>query len=131
MHEYSVAVELYSVLMNEAMSHGAKRISLVELEIGALTMINSKQLSYCLEVLAAESIAEGMEVSITRVVPRIRCECGYEGELECDGHTPLHDLVLSLHCPQCANSMPEIISGREIRIRAIRMELREDARHPN
>ncbi|ATZ61157.2 MAG: hydrogenase maturation nickel metallochaperone HypA [Methanosarcinales archaeon Met12] len=136
MHEYGVAMEVYKAVMDAASKNDAIRVISIYLELGELTHINSEQLSFCFEIIAKESLAEGADLNIMQIPPTIKCKCGYEGVLDshnssnCDDtkqYRALSDLALSIVCPECENSLPGLISGREINVRDIKIEVGENA----
>jgi hydrogenase nickel incorporation protein HypA/HybF len=112
MHEYSVAMEVYKAVLNTALKNKATKVTSVDLELGALTIINPEQLAFCFEVVARGSLLEGADLNIIRVAPKIRCECGYEGSVNTEQQA-FYDLVL--------------ISGREINVRTIKLEVDKNA----
>ncbi|MCD5409559.1 MAG: hydrogenase maturation nickel metallochaperone HypA [Methanocellales archaeon] len=136
MHEYGVAMEVYEAVMDVASKNDATRVISIDLELGELAHINSEQLCFCFEIIAKESLAEGADLNIISIPPTIKCKCGYEGVF--DSHSSsnsddtkqcraLSDLALNMPCPECENSMPVLISGREINVRDIKIEVEENA----
>lgn len=123
MHEYSVAMEIYEVILRTAMQNNAKKVTSVDLELGELTHINPDQLVFCLEILAKGSLMEGAKLNIVNTPSKVKCDCGYEGVLAADRHLMISDLPFNLACPECGNPVPNIISGKEINVRNIKIEL--------
>lgn len=127
MHEYGVAMEVYKAVMDAASKNDATRVLSIDLELGELAHINSEQLCFCFEVIAKESLAEGADLNIIKTPLKIRCKCGYEGTLNTKKRHTLHDLAHVLCCPKCKNTLPELTSGREINVRDIKIEVKENA----
>ncbi len=120
MHEYGVAMGVYEAVMDAASKNDATRVISIDLELGELTHINPEQLSFCFEVVVKESLLEGANLNIIKTPPKIKCKCGYGGVLEMGKR---HILC----CPKCGNPLPELVSGREINVRDIKIEVEENA----
>jgi len=106
--------------------HQAKKITEVRLELGEFTFINPQQLQFVFEIAAKGSPAEEAKLIITRLPGKIKClKCGYEGGLKYTG-PEIHSSVMAafvLDCPKCGNKETEIIGGRELRIKDIKVEM--------
>ena len=127
MHELSVAVDVCRAVIEAASKNHASSVKSVELELGECTMINQEQLSFCFKVAAEGTLAEGAELNIVNVPPAIRCECGYRGTVNTDQHHIPYELAFDLRCPKCGNCAAELVSGREISVKNIRIEVDENA----
>ncbi len=125
MHEYSVAMEIYGVVLETAINNAAKKVTSVDIELGELTHINPDQLIFCLEILAKGSLMEYAKLNIVNTPSKVKCNCGYEGVLATatDRNPTTSDLAFNLGCPDCGNPVPNIISGKEINVRNIKIEL--------
>jgi len=120
MHELSVMTQIVDSILEEATKRQAKRIESVELEVGEYTMLGEEQLKFAYEVLSKEyPLLEGSELTIKHLKGRIKCKCGFEGEVSPADDSP-HSIVPILECPKCCGAA-EIIVGRECVIRNIRM----------
>ena len=126
MHEFSTMQSILEAAFKAAKDHGASRIVEVDLEIGKLTFLNIEQLRFIYSVLTEGTIAEGAELHIREVEPRIRCsKCGYEGPLVYRG-PEIHVLYvpLSLRCPKCKEASVELTSGRECTLKSLKVEVK-------
>lgn len=126
MHEYSVAMEIYEVVLKTAMKNDATKVISVDLELGELTHINPEQLVFCLESIAKGSLMEDATLNLIGIPPKVKCKCGYEGVLDAKRYHTISDLAFNLSCPRCGNPVPELTSGKEINVRNIKIELDED-----
>ena len=123
MHEYSVATEIYEVILKTAIKNDAKKVTSVDLELGELTHINPDQLIFCLEIMAEGSLMENATLNLVKIPSKVKCKCGYEGVLDNKRYPMLSDLAFNLGCPECGNPVPNLISGKEINVRNIKIEL--------
>lgn len=127
MHEYSTAYGIFQAMLEAVSNHEVQRVVSLEIELGLLNHINPEQLAFCFKALAKGSFAENADLNITRKLPNIRCECGYEGIFDAEQYSTPYDLAINLCCPRCGNHGPELLSGREINLRNIRVEANENA----
>ncbi|MDD2666311.1 MAG: hydrogenase maturation nickel metallochaperone HypA [Methanocellales archaeon] len=123
MHEYSVAMEICEVVLETARNNAAKKVTSIDIDLGELTHINPDQLTFCLEILAKGGLMEGAKLNIVSTPSKIKCDCGYEGVLSTDRPPMISDLAFNLACPECGNPVPNIISGKGINVRNIKIEL--------
>jgi len=119
MHEFSVMSEIVKSILSEANKRHATRVEEVDLQIGEYTMLGEEQMRFSYEVLAKDTILQGSRLNISQVNGKIRCRCGYEGEVS-PPEDSLHKVVPMRECPKCGQ-VAEIIEGRECVIRNIRM----------
>jgi len=120
MHELSVMTQIVDSILAEAAKQKARRIESVDLEIGEYTMLGEEQLKFAYEVLSKENpLLEGSTLNIRHLKGRIKCKCGFEGEVTPAEDSP-HKVVPILECPKCCGAA-EIVVGRECVIRNIRM----------
>jgi len=126
MHEFATAQNIVRVVTRAAMMNNAKKISEIRLEIGEFTFINPQQLQFVFEIAAKDSPAEGAALIISRTLGKIKCtKCGYEGGLKYSG-PEIHSSVMAafvLDCPKCESKDTEIIGGRELKIKDIKIEV--------
>ncbi len=120
MHELSVMTQIIDSIMTEATKRKATRIEAVDLEVGEYTMLGDEQLKFAYQVLSNENpLLKGSELTIKHLSGRIKCKCGFEGEVKPAEDSP-HKIVPILECPKCCGAA-EIVVGRECVIRNIRM----------
>jgi len=119
MHEFSVMSQIVESVLREANDRDAIRVEEVVLELGEFTMLGDEQLRFAFDILTKDTILEGAGFTIKPVKGRIRCKCGFEGQMSPSPDSP-HRMIPILECPQC-KGMAEIVSGRECVVRNIRM----------
>jgi len=125
LHEFSVMQSVVDAVLDAARSKAASKVLLVKLRVGELTFLNPEQLKFAFEVLTQGTIAEGAELIIERVKPKVKCiKCSYEGEIVYEGeeiHIPLAPLII--RCPKCGSYEVSLLAGRECTLSSIRVEV--------
>jgi len=122
MHEFSMAQQIFNIVMKVAKENGVEKILEINLEVGQLTFLNPDQLKFALKVLSEDTIAKDAQIKIEIIQPEIRCNnCQYTGKISYNG-PEYHAIypVAFLKCPKCGNSDVEIIRGRECNIKNIK-----------
>ncbi|MEO3973709.1 hydrogenase maturation nickel metallochaperone HypA [Streptomyces sp. CAU 1734] len=115
MHEMSIAMAVVGQVEEAAArAGGVTAVTSVRLSVGELAGVVPDALAFCFELACEGSVLEGAEL-ITETVPgRARCApCADEWAV---GMPP------RLCCPVCAAPAAELLSGRELRIAAVRWE---------
>jgi hydrogenase nickel incorporation protein HypA/HybF len=106
-HEVAVAQQMLDAVLAAAGAHGASRVRVVRLDLGALTCVDPECLSFAFEAGSRGTAAEGARLDIRTVPLRVRCRgCGADGER--GGATD--------PCPACGVAGGEVTGGREIRL---------------
>lgn len=125
MHEFSTAQGIMEVVLNAAKAHNAKRVTEVSLEIGALTLLNPKQLIFSLQILSKKTVAEGAKFKINYVPARLKCSnCGYEGKLKASFRDENHDwltILFRLECPNCQSKDVNVLEGKSCVVKGIKI----------
>ncbi|MEM2059019.1 MAG: hydrogenase maturation nickel metallochaperone HypA, partial [Thermoproteota archaeon] len=117
-----------------ASGRSARRVLEVKVEVGELTMINSEQLVLAFNVISKDTVAEGAKVDVKVVKAKARCtQCGEEWELKSNLRSMPYLMIPALAvltsgephngmCPKCGGNNFEIVSGKELIIRSIKVE---------
>jgi hydrogenase nickel incorporation protein HypA/HybF len=105
MHELSIAEELLGIIFENAERAGVKKVSEVNLRIGAFSGIMPDALRFAFEVLSQEKMTSGAKLNIEEIKPRLvcqRCQCVLDAD--------------ESRCPGCGSE--EIIAegGHELQI---------------
>ena len=127
MHEFSTAQNIARVCVRVAMQNNAKKITQINLEIGEFTFINPDQLRFVFKIAAqGNDVVKDAYLNITKMPGAIRCnKCGYEGAVTIEEDPKYHtirNLTFGLDCPKCKNNNTELIGGRELNIKDIKVE---------
>jgi hydrogenase nickel incorporation protein HypA/HybF len=110
MHEMSITQGIIELCLDHA---GGRRVSSVDIEIGALSSVVPEAIEFCFEACSRETTLEGARLNIVRIPGVGMC-------LDCRRETPLMELYGS--CVQCGSSRVTIVSGEELRVREIEVD---------
>ncbi len=126
MHELSMAQAIVDTVMDAAEKNNAQDVLEVTIEIGQLTMLNSEQLKFLLDVIIEGTLLENSEILIEEIPVEIKCQsCDFKGEANTEGSDHYLTIVV---CPECGGRNLEITKGRECNVKNIRIEkVDEDA----
>ena len=125
MHEFATAQKIVRTVVSVAIQNNAKEISEILLELGELTFVNPEQLKFVFKIAADKTIAKDAHLNIVSKPGAIKCkDCGYEGGLKYEEDRPeFHSMAMlfTLDCPKCQSKNTEIIGGRELTIKNIKV----------
>jgi len=111
MHEASIAQAIMGEIerqLDEGKILG--RVQTVYLRIGQLTAVVTDNLRFMFEVIAKDTVFEGVELQIEDVPVRGVCR-------DCEAAFEIEELRFS--CLQCGSGEVDIVSGRELMIEAV------------
>lgn len=113
MHEFSLAQNILEIVEETAHKNNTSLVSEIILEIGTLSGVEISALDMALESLQTGSIMEKAIIikEIVQAVARCR-SCNLEFKPE--------DFFAV--CPKCNSFGPEIIKGKELRVKSITAE---------
>ena len=94
----------------EARKNDVSRIYSVDIEVGELSGVETEAFRFSLDLLAKESLLRDSSIHITTVSGRARCRKSRE---EFD----MHELTAA--CPACGTCSPEILAGKEFRMKSM------------
>lgn len=118
MHELSIAEAVLGIVLDHA---GERRVSRVEVRVGALRQVVPEALQFAFELLVRDTVAEDAELELESVEASGRCRgCGAYSSWR----------GFPLRCHACGGLEVEIRSGEELLVEAIEVtdELSEVAR---
>ena len=113
MHEMSLAESILDILEDIARREAARRVTRVQLEIGALASVEIRSLRFCLGVVIRDTLAAAAQLEI-RVLP------GEGWCMSCGLKAPL--TALADPCPRCGSFQVQPVSGMEMRVKEIEIE---------
>ena len=121
MHEFSIADEIVKNVLETAKKNRGKKVVSILLEIGELTHLNGEQVSFWIEELFKDSVAEGAEIKVKTIKARIQCKaCRYKGGMGSDQEDSFRHLIPA-SCPRCNSFQIKIEKGRECILRRIQV----------
>lgn len=110
MHELSIVMGILKIAEIEAEKAGAKRIDLIELEIGSLAGVEQDALDFVWPGAVKDTILENAKRKIFLIEGKGQC-------MECDTIFPLNHVYDP--CPNCQNYLKGILQGKELRVKAL------------
>ena len=120
MHEVSISHAIADLVLKESAKQEAKKILLVELEIGELSLLNPEQVEFWLKLAFEKTPASEAELKIEVVKPEVHCSsCGYIGTHETKDDPLYHFVTPIFKCPQCGSGEITVKRGKECRVKKI------------
>ena len=113
MHEFSIAVNIVEIATENAKKENASVVKEIEVEVGELSGVVIDALEFCMEAAVKDSILEGAKINLIPVAGRGRCRT-------CSHEFGIVDLYSA--CPECNSPAPEIIGGKELRVKSLLVE---------
>ena len=120
MHEYSIVEGVLDSVIPAAEKAGADRIVCVRLRVGVMTEVVQESLDFMWGICCEQRgpMVEGCRLEVEYVYPRSAClKCGHEFE-----HDRFH-----LKCPECGSASTMLLSGRELEIASMDVDIPDDA----
>ena len=113
MHELGLTKELVDLVTAKAAEAGAQRVVSVSLAIGAMSGVEADAVSFCFEVVAKDTIAEGARLEIERIPLTLACRA-------CGVTAPVDDVFTV--CAKCGSTEVSIIAGHEFTVRSMEVD---------
>ncbi len=110
MHEMALAQGVVDIAVEQARANNAAGIRLVRLEIGALSHVEPRALSFCFDAVSRGTLAEGAVLEIDR--PQGSATC-----LMCVKTFPLANRYDP--CPHCGSHQVVVVGGEEMRVKEL------------
>lgn len=113
MHEFSIAVDIVDIATSSARKEAATVVKEIEIEIGQLSGVVMEALEFSLEAAVKGTILEDARRKLIIVPGRARCtQCSTEYDTD----------TLFKTCPRCQACAPDVIHGRELRVKSLIIE---------
>lgn len=110
MHELSVALGIVKIAEDETAKAGAKKVELIELEIGALAGVDFESLEFVWPAAVKGTVLEFALKKISVIKGKAKC-------VDCDTVFEIEQLYDS--CPNCKSNFKGTIQGKELRVKAL------------
>ncbi len=113
MHEFSIAVDIVDIATSSARQEEATVVKEIEIEIGQLSGVVMEALEFSLEAAVKGTILENAHRNLIIIAGKARCtQCLTEYETD----------SLFKPCPKCGTCAPDVIQGRELRVKSLIVE---------
>lgn len=110
MHEMALAESMLQLVEDTARRNGARRVTAVRLELGALSHVERDALCFCFDAATRGGVAEGAALEIDATPGAAWC-------MPCGAQVPLARLGDS--CPRCGGWQLTVVQGEEMRVKEI------------
>lgn len=110
MHELSIIASIVDIADEHVRISGAAKVESIELEIGELAGVEWQALDFAWDVGVKNSILEHAVLYLTRIPGIAKCD-------ECQNTYSITNHFDA--CPKCHSFFNEILSGRELRVKAL------------
>jgi hydrogenase nickel incorporation protein HypA/HybF len=101
---------MLEIVEDTARKNGAARVTVVRLELGALSHVEREALAFCFDAVAKGGIAEGAVLEIDPTPGAAWC-------MPCGERVPLAGL--GDPCPRCGGWQLAVVQGEEMRLKEI------------
>ena len=114
MHEMGIAQSVIDMATREAELKSARAVLRVSLAIGELSGVDTESLTFCFECLKKGTLLNNAALEINYKRRRHLCpSCALEFEV----------LNLDLNCPQCQSNATQFLSGDELELSQLELEI--------
>ncbi len=110
MHELSIAMGIVKIAEKEAKKANAKKIDLIELEIGKLSGVEIDSLDFVWPMAVNGTLLENATKKIFKTKGIAVC-------MDCEHKYEINNYYDS--CPKCNSYFKNIIQGKEMRVKAL------------
>lgn len=110
MHELSIVMGILKIAENETKKADAKRVDLIELEIGTLAGVELQALNFAWSEVIKGTVLEHAVKKIDLVKAIGQC-------VDCDTEFDLINIYDP--CPNCNSYLKGILQGKELRVKAL------------
>jgi hydrogenase nickel incorporation protein HypA/HybF len=108
MHELALCQSVVDALYEQAGIHGFERVTVVRLEVGALSCVAPDSLQFCFAAATRGTLAEGARLELIRLPGKAWC-------LDCGATVALAERYDD--CPRCVGPRLRVTEGDEMRIK--------------
>lgn len=113
MHEMSLAEGVLQVLEDQARAQGFRRVKQVWLRIGELAGVDVDALTFCLDIVSQDTLADGAVFHVVR-------EPGQGWCLACSQAVAVHCRYDG--CPHCGSHQIQVTGGDEMQVGELEVE---------
>ncbi|MGB6132609.1 MAG: hydrogenase maturation nickel metallochaperone HypA [Acidobacteriaceae bacterium] len=113
MHELSIALSMMEQMEQQALKHGGA-VRSVLVRIGDMSGVDCEALRFAWQIAREGTPFTRTELEIEKVPLLVRCsQCGETHEAQ----------MFAIACPRCVTPEQEIVTGRELELRSVEMEI--------
>jgi len=113
MHEFTIALEIIEIASKYAKEAKAEKVNEIEIEIGSLAGVVVEALEFAMDSAVKNTLLENAKRKIIWINAIAQCcSCAYEFEIK-----NFYDT-----CPKCGQSNPEVLTGKELRVKSLNID---------
>ncbi|NBC84041.1 MAG: hydrogenase maturation nickel metallochaperone HypA [Bacteroidetes bacterium] len=113
MHEFSLAQNIVEIATEQFHGHNVRKIEAIDIEIGTLSGVVKEALEFALEEAVKNTVLEKATIRLIDIQARANCGA-------CGNTFDMNDFFGV--CPACQSPQCEIISGKELKIKSLRID---------
>lgn len=114
MHELSIVTNLFEILEEKAKEKKAKKITLVKLQVGALSGVVPEFLKTAFDIYKKETFAASAKLEIKKIPFKIQCQMCHRKMIKDD---------FIFICDKCGSKELKTLAGTELLLEKIEMEV--------
>jgi hydrogenase nickel incorporation protein HypA/HybF len=115
MHELSIALNIIDIASAEAERHGGGLVNAIHIKMGPLSGVVKEALVSAYELACEQSPLAASRLVVEEVPIIVYCE-------QCDAQQPVAS-IQSLVCAVCSTPTGNIVSGQDLEVTALEMEV--------
>ncbi len=116
MHEHSVTKDIFEIILKHAIKNKAKKVISVNLEISVISDFQNEWVQKYFDSLSKDTVVQNAKLVITRVPAEFWCE-------NCKSTYKINKpLTGELSCEKCEAKKVTLISGKDYKIRNMKIE---------
>lgn len=113
MHELSIAMSIVEIAEENAKNANTSVINEIELDIGTQSGVVLEALEFAMQSAVQGTMLEKAKVNINSIPAKAICA-------QCQHEFYIDDLFAP--CPECGNPFCEIIQGKELKVKSLKVE---------
>jgi len=113
MHEYPITLSIVQISNEEALKHGANKITEIRLKIGELSGLVPESLQVYFDMISQGTLSEGARLVVEKIPIKFRCN-------DCNNESGVIGGIYK--CPKCNSKDIKIINGNEYMIDSMEVE---------
>ncbi|KPK90233.1 hypothetical protein AMJ80_08685 [bacterium SM23_31] len=113
MHEFSLAVNIFDIVLETVQKEKINRVYTINLDVGKLMAVVPESLIFGFEAVSKGTLLENTRLEINEIPVTVRCKkCGTESEID----------EFIFMCPKCNGIDLEMLSGQDMQIVSLEVE---------
>lgn len=114
MHELSIVANLFEILEEKAEEKKAQKITLVKLQVGALSGVVPEFLKTAFDIYKKDTLASEAELKVEEIPLKVKCQ-------KCHQEIVKNDFIFI--CDKCGSMELKTLAGTELLLEKIEMEV--------